>query len=75
MPPYIGFGNDTLRKQPRVNKGDVITCPHCKGTHPLEPDDNGGTLLMFYRCGTDSFLGAVDGRLTVGVKADVSGEI
>lgn len=73
--PYIGFSNDTLSKQPRVQPGDLISCPQCKGQHPLESGDKGETIMLLYRCGGKTYLGAIDGRLTIGVKADCSGEV
>lgn len=73
--PYIGFGNDTLKKLPIVHKGDMVACPHCKGSHPLLPTDDGGEILMFYKCADKSYLGAVDGRLVVGTPVDCSGQV
>jgi len=75
--PYVGYGNDTLDRCPEAAAGDLITCASCGGTHPLEPPDSdpGDTGLLFYRCGDQSFLGAVRNRLVVGVKADVSGSL
>ena len=73
--PYIGFANDTLKKQPKVSVGDLIVCPNCEGEHPLEPPDSGGDILYFYRCGDSLFVGAVQGRATVNLKPDVSGSI
>jgi len=73
--PYIGFGNDSLSKLPTVKPGDEITCPECGARHKLETPDGGSTLVMFYKCGDGLYLGAVDGRCTVGVKSDVSGNI
>lgn len=77
--PYIGFGNATLRKLPRVAEGDEIHCPHCNGYHVLETskDERGepSTLLMFYQCGDKMYLGAIEGRLVAHSKPDVSGKI
>lgn len=73
--PYIGFGNDTLGKMPQVAIGDQIICPQCQCVHKLEGDDNGGDLLMFYRCGESSYLGAVARKLVAGLKPDVSGSV
>ena len=76
--PYVGFSNATLAGQPRVKRGDKITCPHCKGSHELSGGTENGKpsdLLLFYECGTSQYLGALDGRLTVGVKADCSGSV
>ena len=77
--PYIGYGNDTLGKQPRVADGDRFICPDCNEQHALEAarDANGQKtdLLLFYRCQGKSKLGGVSGQLIVGVKCDVSGEL
>jgi len=73
--PYVGFGNDTLSKQRRVEAGDSFACLQCGETHTLEACDDGSTLLMFYRCGGKSYLGAVANRLVVGVKSDCHGEV
>ena len=73
--PYIGFGNDTLGKMPLVAIGEPIICPLCTQVHKLKGDDNGGDLLMFYRCGNKTYLGAVSRRLVAGIKPDVSGKV
>jgi hypothetical protein len=75
MTPYIGFGNDTLKRLPSVKPGDSIDCPTCKGKHKLEAASDGSTLLLFYKCGNQLYLGAIDGKCTIGVKADVSGSM
>ncbi len=77
--PYIGFGNDTLGKLPRVTVGQKIVCPRCGLLHELEAgkNDRGEPVdtLLFYRCGEKAYLGAVAGRLTIKVKPDVSGRL
>jgi len=76
--PYIGFGNDTLAKLPPAKEGDEIDCPNCGGRHALECGTTSGkkiNLLMFYKCGEATYLGAVAGKLTIGQKADVSGSM
>lgn len=76
--PYIGFGNDTLSKMPKVGDGDPIICPKCQSVHKLECGTKNGNkddFLMFYRCGESSYLGAIAGRLVAGVTPDVSGKI
>ena len=72
MTPYIGFGNDTLAKLPKVKAGDSIRCK-CGHVHTLE--DSKPPMLLFYQCDGKTFLAGINGRLTDGVKADVSGEI
>jgi len=74
--PYIGFGNNTLRKLPKAHEGDEVDCPDCGGKHKLECFESEGKkfdLLMFYVCGGRQFLGAVRGKLVIGQKADVAG--
>lgn len=86
--PYIGFSNRTLDKLPVAVAGQVIDCPTCKAQHELTPAATQSTTLkvppgglptaagpsetMFYKCGTETRLGAVGGRLVIGVKPDVS---
>lgn len=76
--PYIGFSNDTLERQPKVAAGDTFVCPHCSKQHALEAaqDDKGQDtdVALFYNCRGKAYLGAVGGRLIVGVEADASGE-
>jgi hypothetical protein len=76
--PYVGFSNATLAGQPQVKRGDKITCPHCARSHELQGGTENGKpsdLLLFYKCGDTSYMAAVNGRLTMGVKADCSGSI
>ena len=77
--PYVGYGNDTLAKLPKVADGEPIICPKCQSVHKLEAakdkDGNKSDVLLFYRCGEGDYLGAVAGRLVAGIKADVSGSI
>lgn len=72
--PYVGFSNKTLGRQPRAKPGDMVACG-CGESHALSGGDDGSTVVLFYRCGDKSFLGAVGGRLATGVRADVSGEV
>lgn len=77
--PYIGFSNSTLAKLPEVKAGDEITCPHCHGKHRLEPmkdeTGKGSELVLIFRCGAGTFLGAAAGRLVAGREADAYGTI
>ena len=72
MTPYIGFGNDTLAKLPKVKAGDSIRCK-CGHVHTLE--DSKPPMLLWYHSDGKTFLAGINGCLTDGVKADVSGEI
>lgn len=73
--PFIGFSGEKLSKLPEVKIGNTIECTKCGEDHILEGADDGSELLLFYRCGGKSYLGAINGRAVVGVKSDVSGEI
>lgn len=78
--PFIWFGNNTLLSLPTVHKGDFIVCPTCQQKHELycgkDADTNEESdLLMFYKCGSQSYLGALAGKLITGVEADVSGRL
>ncbi len=77
--PYIGFGNDTLAQLPKAKIGGYVLCPHCRQSHILKggKDDNGveTDLLLFFNCGENTYLAGVGGKLTAGIKSDVSGSI
>lgn len=76
--PYVGFGNDTLGKLPAAKAGGMILCPHCRAQHELKGGTENGKpteLLLFYKCGEKSYLGAVAGRLVINQPADVSGSL
>jgi len=80
MPGYIGFSNETLGKRPRVKKGDTFRCPRCGEEHVLVAGTDSRTgeevdIVLFYRCGDDWYLGALNGHLVVDVPPDVSGEL
>jgi len=71
--PYIGFGNDTLDKCAPAKAGDLVDCPTCGGKHELV--DSSPPMLLFYKCGEKIFMGGLNGRLTMGVPADVKGSL
>lgn len=77
--PFVDFSNDTLDRQPRVHKGDILECPHCGGEHTAEAgkneDGSESDLILFYTCGEYTYLVAVAGRLIVGTPADMSGRL
>ena len=76
--PYIGFGNSTLKNLPQVKSGDEVHCPHCNQRHMLESslcDGKPSEMLLFYKCGDKTFLGALNGRLVAHANSDCSGEI
>jgi hypothetical protein len=71
--PFIAFGGEQLARQPRIHKGDLVTCPNCCQRHPAEcalSDGEETEVLMFVRCGSVSYLCAVAGRLITGIKHD-----
>jgi len=76
--PFIGFGNETLDTLPPAYEGQLVDCK-CGKQHALQcgtdKDGNKSTLVLFYKCGKNSYLGAVGGKLIVGQKADVSGKM
>ena len=70
--PHITIGNNELGEP----AGETIECLFCKQQHPIEyadsrtPLDNGEwsepevyKQLGFYKCGDQSYLASVDGRL------------
>ena len=77
--PYVGFGNDTLAKSVRLKKGDEVACRQCGGLHNVEcgKDEDGkeSDLLMFYKCGDESYLAGIAGRSVIGTHPDCSGRI
>lgn len=77
--PYIGFGNETLEKLKDVEEGDMITCPRCGKQHVLKAgtDEKGNKtdVILFYECGNEVYLGAINGKLVAGIKPDVKGGI
>ena len=77
--PFVGFDNETLNRQPRIRKGDVVECPHCGGEHIAQAatneDGSESELILFYSCGESTYIAAVAGRLVIGTPADVSGHL
>ncbi len=76
---FIGFGDATLLSLVEVSKGDPIVCPRCEGIHELrcgkDADGDECCLLMYYVCEGGVYLGAINGRLIVGIKPDSSGTV
>lgn len=70
--PFISYGNDQLKKLPKVKEGHKIICPDCKKIHKLkcslDKDGNKSNDLMYYNCGGESYVAAVDGRLILNIK-------
>ena len=82
--PYIGFGNDQLDNALDAADGDEILCPRCGGGHLLTAayatgadgeKKTDGFHLLFYKCGDKSYLGGINGKLTLGIKPQVSGSL
>lgn len=77
--PYVGFTNNTLGKQPRLQDGDMIVCRRCGQTHSVEATtDSAGNktdLLLVYKCGEELYLAGVDGRCVDGIESDCGGEL
>ena len=72
--PYIGYTDETLRLLPDVGPGDMIRCDKCGQDHVLEADDDGSTLLLFYQCSGEDYVGAINGKSIVGQKPDARGK-
>lgn len=76
--PFIAFSAESLENCPPVKAGDEITCEHCGKKHILNPCDDGSEILLFYKCGKHTYLGAVGGKLVAGKyskrKPDYRGE-
>lgn len=70
--PYVGFSAATMAKQPLIAAGDFVDCPHCGSLHEVIDAEPPG-ILLFFRCGSKSYLAGVRGRCVVGLRADVSG--
>lgn len=68
--PYIGFTNETLARCPPLAAGDVVECPRCGERHVVE-----GAMLLWYQCGLATYVAGVDGRCTMGVRADCKGSV
>ena len=69
--PYIGFGNDTLTKQPML--GPTAPCPKCG--KECEVEDSDPPMLQFINCCGSSYLVGIKGKDIAGVPSDVSGEV
>ena len=71
--PFVSFGNEELENCITVEDGQQIPCPYCVNTHELETATDKETgektkLLMFFKCGNKLYLGAVNGRMVIGLK-------
>jgi len=60
----ISFSNDELADLPVANIGQEINCPHCDSKHTLVGGAMSGeeTVVLFYKCGENIYLTAVDGK-------------
>jgi hypothetical protein len=56
----IKFSNSELKALPESKDGDEIECPHCGSKHTLK--DSNPPMLLFYNCGSKTYLAAVGGR-------------
>ena len=69
--PYVSFSNDEIKDNPKIKKGDTITCPTCGSKHVIKYGVNGKTgaesdLLCFYTCGKATYLAGVSGKNIMG---------
>lgn len=69
--PYIGFGNNTMNKQPML--GPTSQCPKCG--KECEVKDSDPPTLQFINCCGTSYLAGIKGRDISGVPSDVSGDV
>lgn len=73
--PYVSFSGDELKNQPAIKKGDEIICPKCGMLHKifLSTDVKSGIecdLAGLYKCGEDTKLATIAGKLVIGLKTD-----
>ena len=64
----FAIGNNELNKLSPAYEGMLVKCKKCKKSHKLEcgvetTTKKKSTSLMFYKCGKDSYLGAISGKL------------
>jgi len=63
--PFISVGNNELKDNKKLKKGNLIDCPHCLKKHKVElgktSDGVETDSLMFYKCGKNLYLCGVDG--------------
>jgi hypothetical protein len=77
--PYVGFWNDTLKKNPPLNIGDEVYCKTCNKKHRVEggEDESGKktSLLLFYKCDNGQcYLAGIAGQSVLCTPADCSGK-
>ena len=62
----VAMGNEELKALPRIELGEMITCPSCGKLHRLhggvDKEGRETDYLLFYRCGTAAYLAGVQGR-------------
>ena len=68
--PYIGFGNETINKQPML--GLTAQCPKCG--KDCEIKDSEPPMLQFIDCCGTSYMVGIKGRDISGIPSDVSGK-
>ena len=73
------IGNDELEKCFEVHKGEKIKCLHCGEWHVLEAGKNKDgketEIILFYKCGEKTYLGAVANKLFVPKKIKETNEL
>lgn len=69
MKDFLAVGNDELKDQPDIKKGDMIDCPHCPEKHVIKCGTNSKTgeeddLLLFYKCDKtgNAYLAGIRGK-------------
>jgi hypothetical protein len=76
--PFFETNNDSLERQPIVKEGDTVTCP-CGHDHILRgctnEDGTHNSELLFYECGTRTYVAAIRNRSIMYMKTIVEGTI
>jgi hypothetical protein len=76
---YIGiYDNNVLNKFPSCKVGDLIFCTECGRQHPLEKgisNDGSDSTIMFYKCKTKTYIGAVNNRCVAFKRPDIFNHI
>ncbi len=78
--PFISIGNGELKGNIKLEKGTLITCPHCGGSHSvglgksskfvdgeLTPEVETNA-IQFYSCGKKTYMCGMDGTALNGIR-------
>jgi hypothetical protein len=73
----VRFTNEWLEKLPPAPKeGELVTCPACRGQHPLIYEDEQPTEKPwgFVECDREYVLAVVEGRVLADTPLEIEGE-